>query len=222
MSSQPDRSVSGSTTKTERRLTAYAAAAGAGLAAAGAAQAAIHSSGPQNIAVTSGGGAVNIDIDGDSTGDFNFELIPSTPLPSSTALAAADDAVGNALLITPAVGFPSFFVDKVSATFSVTSNLSFAASGLMGAYSTGTAGVNPGPWGAPMTGYLGFRLAGGELGWMKITINNAQLEATIHEWAWQTTPNTAIHVPDIPEPSAIATLVLGAAGVLARRRKRAG
>lgn len=221
MPSGPTESTFAATTKTkiDRRLAAYTAAAGAGLVAAGTADAAIQFSGPQSIAIPFGG-LVSIDIDGDSNNDIGFTHLPSFTSPANVALFVGDPTSNNMVAATVSgTGFPSLFADQFATSNSVSAGLLFTGSAPMGVYSTGTL-VTPGPWQGPTTGYLGFKLAGGELGWMSITIN-ANLTGTINGWAYEDQAGTAIHVADIPEPSAIATLALGAVGVLARRRKKA-
>lgn len=68
---------------------------------------------------------------------------------------------------------------------------------------------------------LGFRFdSNGDLlyGWAEVQISGS--EVTITRWAYESDADTAIHVGTVPEPNALALLGMGAAGVLAMRRKR--
>lgn len=68
---------------------------------------------------------------------------------------------------------------------------------------------------------LGFRfLESGNLhyGWAQMNIEGR--DVTITNWAYESTPDTPIFVDAIPEPGSLALLGIGAAGLLAWRKKR--
>ena len=96
-------------------------------------------------------------------------------------------------------------------------------------------------WPRGVTAFAGFRLFVGnvsgvpqyDFGWVRLRWDSAihpnvqgfPTQLTAIDWALNTTPNQPIHVPDpLPEPNSLslALLAVGAAGVLAWRRRLAG
>jgi hypothetical protein len=76
---------------------------------------------------------------------------------------------------------------------------------------------------AAAPGYVGFAFsptvgAPVQFGWAKITINNTAA-GTLHEWAYETNPGTAIQVGAVPEPGGTALSLLAAALLTTRRRR---
>lgn len=66
------------------------------------------------------------------------------------------------------------------------------------------------------SGYIGFALVDGSdnyYGWMQLTLYDDGSVGTIHQWAWESTANTAITVGAVPEPSN-AALLLGLSAIL--------
>ena len=69
--------------------------------------------------------------------------------------------------------------------------------------------------------FMGFRFdsAGNtHYGWAEVEF--AGVDVTITRWAYESTPDTPIHVGSIPSPGALALLGMGAAGLLRIRRNR--
>ncbi len=82
--------------------------------------------------------------------------------------------------------------------------------------------------------YIGFRFdkddGSGDIfyGWANLNLNLTNGTASITEWAWEDTANTAIDVADtgaggggvVPEPSSLALLAMGAGGLFAYRARQ--
>ena len=58
-------------------------------------------------------------------------------------------------------------------------------------------------------------------GWVKRSVDIGLTNITVHEFAYETTPDTLINAGAIPEAGGLALLAAGAAGVLAMRKRRA-
>lgn len=73
-------------------------------------------------------------------------------------------------------------------------------------------------------GFIGFYYAQGtnrNYGWASFTFNDGPSESlTLNAFAYETTPNTAITIQEVPEPTPLGLLVSGAAGILALRRRK--
>jgi hypothetical protein len=82
-----------------------------------------------------------------------------------------------------------------------------------------SSGAHSGAWSSGDTGYVGLLSSpsGFHYGWAQVSITG--YDATLIRFAYDTTAGGAPSVT--PEPSSMALLALGAAGVLAYRRKRA-
>lgn len=101
-----------------------------------------------------------------------------------------------------------------------------AAGSLVGAGSTFGSGVstNIAQWNLNSSNnYFGFRFtneAGGTLhyGWAQLEIGSTITSRTLVQYAFESTPNTAITV--VPEPGTYLMMGLGLAGLLAARRRQ--
>ncbi|MHC4985487.1 MAG: PEP-CTERM sorting domain-containing protein [Planctomycetota bacterium] len=111
---------------------------------------------------------------------------------------------------------------KLAYSATVDSSSTWWTSGAeVGLYGYGWFG-NVGPWSGGGTGYLGMYIDSGadrHYGWAHISVGGARNEITLHSFAFEMTPNTGIHVGDIPEPMTLSLLAAGAAGLVARRKR---
>jgi len=86
-----------------------------------------------------------------------------------------------------------------------------------------------GEWTGLENGFLGFRFEiDGEdhFGWARVSVSQVDandpstfldLTAVIHDFAYESEPNTPIAAGAVPEPSSLGLLALGCVGVLAMR-----
>ena len=72
--------------------------------------------------------------------------------------------------------------------------------------------------------YLGVRFKIGDdihFGWVQVDVNADANQATINGYGYQDVPGATAHAGTVPEPGSLALLAIGAAGIAARRRKKA-
>jgi len=204
----------------EKKLTAYTLAGAAALAGAGAAKA--------DIAYFP-----NVDKLVSQTGSYT---IPGTGI----TLTADDDVVdladpssiqnNNEVTVTAGSGA------EVLLNGPGTNNVAALAFGAIidpttGNWSSGgklvSTNANTGVWSATGgSAYMGFYFGtpgSPQAGWAQIatTANATTSSFELLSYAYETTPNIAINAGEVPEPSALPLLVLGGAGLIALRRRRA-
>jgi len=93
---------------------------------------------------------------------------------------------------------------------------------------TTTATFSIGNWRGNQTGYLGLRFAIGpstHYGWAEVSVAEPNFQVTLLRFAYDDQSDTAILAGDVgagqvPEPSSMALMALGAAGLLAYRGRR--
>lgn len=185
------------------------------VAAAGTSHAAVISSGPRNIVITTNFDGVYLDLDAgtvvapETTGwDINL-FFGGEGIATSPAFQAARTTIAlDAPILNLAPG----------QTIGPSLN-----------YLTGYAGSethvgnDPGEFVSGSAGYIGFKFFtngndGPYYGWMEVVLANDGATGVIREWAYDDSGNS-INIGLVPEPSAIASLLLGAA-VFGYRRRR--
>jgi MYXO-CTERM domain-containing protein len=205
-----------------RHWQVYAAATGSALAAATVAAAGIIYgtgpiiAGPVPHANGSYNAAANVNI---GTGQFQLQLhFNRSSLFDTNAIARLQGSGGarvfaaSSKLINFAYGAP---ISGPSSALAASAPLFFKH----GAFSSGG-----GNFGNGATGIAGFQLSNGDLGWIKLRWDSGDgLPSTLTalKWAYDTTPGEAV-LAGTPEPgtASMALLAMGAAGLLAWRRRR--
>jgi hypothetical protein len=204
----------------EKKLTAYTLAGAAALAGAGAAKADIVYVPNVNTTVTQN----------DVPDSFTF------PGPGDITLVADDFVIGptNNNEVTVNTGSGAAVLLNGPATNNVAA-LAFGAliDPTAGNWSTGgklvSTNVNTGVWSATGgSAYMGFYFGAPgspQAGWAQISTvaNSTTSSFELLSYAYETNPNVAIDAGQTatPEPSALPLLVLGGAGLIALRRRRA-
>ena len=218
----------------ERRLAGYAVAAGAAVLSVGQADAGVISSGPLSINVPLGPiGALtpaNIyqpDFNNDSFFDFvlfNFTDEDPTAIPPvvpATALTSIAGGSAGTVVFAPGV------VTPLSLGALIDGSQINAKVGKMTFDAIPPTMASPTPWQPGFDAYIGIAFLSGPdtlFGWVEAMVE-VDYSITVEGWAYNTVPgqgllagtNTAV----VPEPSSLALLAAGAAGVVAfRARKR--
>jgi hypothetical protein len=218
----------------ERKLSVYAVASGAFLAAsaAGSARAGIIYSPQTNVPIQNlygGGTATYFSFTGSATPDVTLGAASGADLPGTGSFLVASTGQGVSLVsggyspIDSGVPFGSMLGSFT--TISGTSTFGATNSGYkLGKNKTGAPVL--GDWAYGGIGFLGvsFQLDGQtHYGWIELAINPSTLTGTLIEGAYESDPNTPIITPQaIPEPSSLGLglLALGAVGVGALHRSR--
>ncbi len=195
--------------KLDRQLVAYGTAAGAVLfGAAGADAAVIHTAAD----LTYGTGNFYLDMNDDAVNDFRFENSVSTTSTGENILWGLNGAQfwvydGNE-------------VENVESGVAVSSGRPFGAGHFLHLFSS--SGLGEGQFGTP--GYIGVRFdpaAGSDwlYGWIHIDSVAGDYESYhIDGYAYETSGGS-ITAGAVPEPTSLAMLACGAAGIFAIRRQ---
>jgi hypothetical protein len=159
---------------------------------------------------------ITFDLDNGGTADFELKIGTSNKVDYSK-ITVLGEGTGIAESLTQP-GAAERFLDGETIggarTFAASTNL----------YSE----TNPTTfdWSAGSRGYLGLRIqlnGNTHYGWADVTLNKTGADAysnTLHAYAYNDVPDQSIIAGAIPEPSAAALLVAGAAGASTLRRRR--
>ncbi len=176
---------------------ASAAAGGAALAMAPAAEAVIQYSGLQNIELTPPNEFKPIDIDGD--GDIDLEIYKVPPFPHALVYV-----MNGASLIKSSV---SDFPKALSANYNIANTLNTITGDGSWAYSNNSVlgvGINIGQFPGAGNSYIGVRFINGDgsegtgttgllhYGWVQVNVHPNSTSVAVLDWAWEDTPNTPI------------------------------
>jgi len=207
----------------DRQLLAYTLAGGAGMLAAGSADAAIIYSGLLNQSVTFGS-SYTIDFNGGGT-DLSFQIIAN-----GNTFEAQVSALGNTTVVSDnasswATNYASGVAIDGSAKYVANSTKLLAQYVDDGTFLGGNFTANA-------TGFLGVRVDGTNYGWVQLAFGgpvDATTGFTVVDWAYDNTGATilagdkgAAGAVPLPGAAALAALAVGASGLRGRRgRERA-
>jgi hypothetical protein len=201
----------------EKKLARYAFTGGAVLAASVAAQATPVYSGIQNITVHSSDSTPSYDLNLSGPASDDFTLFANTAgINVSGAPNAFILADPGALKFSPSNARPLDLGTTINGANAGSANLLKLNTGYVGAW--------------PIDGtpkYLGlqFDMSGNpHFGWAQVgvNVNSTDSSFTVVDWAYENQASTAIAAGDsgaVPEPTSFALFAMGAAGLLAWRRR---
>ncbi|HRK30062.1 MAG TPA: PEP-CTERM sorting domain-containing protein [Tepidisphaeraceae bacterium] len=131
---------------------------------------------------------------------------------------------GGELLATPGVQIAGFTAGAYNYARNLAYGANIAAEAFLAANAIGTLAYNGGYGGDEFLsagqGFLGVRFSGNRYGWVRVQMNGAPLNTySVLDYAYGD-PGDLLTAGAIPEPTSLATLALGAAGLAAWRGRR--
>lgn len=190
----------------------------------------IHFDNSNAFTVTVGNGSAEWDVDGGGQSDFVFTT--STTFDGYIYMGSNGGRNGRGVVQqTPVINANR--IQNLASGFTVGSALTpgfqFGPSGLNRSVVSGSIAADPFVGAGPGSNFIGFALdiAGGtHYGWAELIIGSESL--TINQWAYNDVANGSINVADfdnggsnsVPEPTGLALLAAGAAGIARVRRRQ--
>jgi hypothetical protein len=216
----------------DQKWASYALAGGAALFGAGAANAAIITSNPGvNLFAVDGTAATQRwDVDGDGTDDFNwvaaawsksYTAIDSLSNNSATSALGMALTISNGTMIDSLTGWPlelAYFHQERDVTGGKKNKV------------VGTEIIGNWPNDLTQSAYVGLRFeinGNKHYGWARVSSEIGSASLAVTQAAYESTPGAGIAAGDtgelnsVPEPSSMALMLLGAAGIAALKRRRA-
>jgi PEP-CTERM motif len=227
MSNQTDTTTPARGRSFERRLAAYALAGGAAFALADRADAGIIYSGIQNIPITPNN-FILLDLNKDGTADLELEDFNNSGPTAAVVLTELNPSENGLVVGVP----PGFFgyAKALSSGTTIGPSSPFVQLAKLGGASLPGGTPKLGAWtGGVQNKFLGVAFnfptdppsSPPHFGWVRIDLN-PDMTGTIVDWAVNDVAGQPILAGQgaVPEPTSLALLGLGAAGVLAWRRSR--
>jgi hypothetical protein len=205
----------------EKKLTAYTLAGAAAFIAPGAARADVVYF-PNVDTIVNQPDSYDFNLSGLSSDDITISANVA-PGPVNNFQVTAGTGAGAEILLDAATPSANVAALAFGALIDPTNPTNWGASGKMAS----SFPLDQGDW--PSNGgdaYLGFYFqgtSGPQAGWADIatTTSNTGSSFEVLSYAYQSDANTPINAGQVPEPSALPLLILGGAGLIALRRRRA-
>jgi len=208
----------------EKKLAAYTLAGAAAFVVPGAAKADVIYV-PNVDTIVNQTGSFDFNLSGPSSDDITLTAQAGTNGTDPTNEVDFSTGTGAQVMIDP-IPFNANATDLAFGALIDPTTGNWGSSGKLVSYDTVTSNF-AGDWSSTGdTGYLAFyfgAVGSPQAGWAQISTTDGAGGASFEvlDYAYETTPNTPINAGQVPEPSALPLLILGGAGLIALRRRRA-